>query len=52
MVMKKRYKPLLDEYFPTKKELEAKNDQGKSYNDRTDKQTNKQTDIENYNIDD
>ena len=42
-------------YFPTKKELGAKNNQGKSYNSRTDKQIDgkkyKQTDIENYNID-
>ena len=40
--------------FLQKKELKAKN-RAKSYNNRTDKQTNrnkdKQTDIENYNID-
>ena len=36
--------------FQQKKELKAKNNQGKSYNNQTDRQTNRQTDIEYYNI--
>ena len=38
------------EYFPKSIVTKPKNDQGKSYSDRTNKQTNKQT-IETYNID-
>ena len=40
-----------NEYFPKSIVTKPKNDQGKSYNDRTDRQTNRETDIENYNID-
>ena len=39
-----------NEYFPKSINTKPKNDQGKSYSDRTEKQTEKQTDIENYNI--
>ena len=31
-----------DEYFPKSINTKSKNDQGKSYSDRTDKETNKQ----------
>ena len=45
----------LNEYFLKSIVTKPKNDQGKSYSDRTNKQTkkqrNKETDIENYNID-
>ena len=44
-----------DEYFPKSIKTKPKNDQGKIYSDRTDRQRNKETnratDIENYNID-
>ena len=44
-----------NEYFPKSISTKPKNDQGKSYSDRTDRQTDKETnrerDIENYNID-
>ena len=44
-----------NEYFPKSIDTKPKNDQGKSYSDRTNKQTKRQTnkekDIENYNID-
>ena len=39
-----------NEYFPKSIVTKPKNDQGKSYSDRTDKQNDKQT-IEFYNID-
>ena len=46
----------LNEYFPKSINTKPKNDQGKSYSDRTNKQRDKekerrQKDIENYNID-
>ena len=40
-----------DEYFPKSINTKPKNDQGKSYSDRTDRRTEGQKDIENYNID-
>ena len=44
-----------NEYFPKSISTKPKNDHGKSYSDRTDKETKKQkdkeTDNENYNID-
>ena len=44
-----------NEYFPKSINTKPKNDQGKSYSDRTDRQRDKETkrqrDIENYNID-
>ena len=40
-----------NEYFPKSISTKPKNDQGKSYSDRTDKETNKETDIEYYYID-
>ena len=44
-----------NEHFPKSINTKPKNDQGKSYSDRTnrkkDKQKDKQKDIENYNID-
>ena len=33
----------LDKYFPARKERKAKNDQGKSYNDWKNRQSNKHT---------
>ena len=40
-----------NEYFPKSINTKPKNNQGKSYSDRTDKETDKEKDIENYNID-
>ena len=40
-----------NEYFPKSMNTKPKNYQGKSYSDWTDKETDKETDIENYNID-
>ena len=40
-----------NEYFPKSINTKPKNDQGKSYNNWTNKETDKETDIENYNID-
>ena len=41
----------LGEYFPKSIKTKAKSYQGLSCLDRTNKQTNRQTNIENYNID-
>ena len=40
-----------NEYFPKSIVTKPKNDQGKSYSDRIDRETDRETDIENYNID-
>ena len=43
MKIKNRYKPSLNEYFPKSISTKPKNDQGKSYSDRTDRETNRET---------
>ena len=43
MMIKNRYNLPSNEYFPKSINTKPKNDQGKSYSDRTDRQRNRET---------